>query len=134
FGNRGVSSASNSCKFTKFSELLPSSSSRQIECLRAPNRFTSHIRLPNLLYNISMSPRSAVSREERTFWNPKIFALPYWAKNQYIIVSMVTPDGESLRRNILCEVNICHPKSAALTDPVEKMIWVCLDQVGDCAV
>jgi len=94
---------------------MPQALLGQLECPRAPNRFTSHIRLPNLLYNISMSPRSAVLREDRTFWNPTIFALPYWAKNQYIIVSMVTPDGEALRRNVLCEANICHPKSAAST-------------------
>jgi hypothetical protein len=79
---------------------------------RPPNCFTNHIRLPNLLYNISMSPKSAVSKEEHTFWNPTIFAFPYWAKNQYIIVSMVAPNGEALRRNVLCEANICHPKSS----------------------
>ena len=83
-------------------------------CPRPPNRFTNHIRLPNLLYNISMSPKSAASKEERTFWNPTIFALPYWAKNQYIIVSMVAPDGEAFRRNVLCEASICHPKSSSM--------------------
>ncbi|TVY94456.1 hypothetical protein LAWI1_G000229 [Lachnellula willkommii] len=92
---------------------IPQALLGQLECPRAPNRFTNHIRLPHLLYNISMSPRSAVAREERTFWNPTIFALPYWEKNQYIVVSMVTPNGEALRRNVLCEANICHPKSAA---------------------
>jgi len=90
------------------------------ECPRPPNRFTNHIRLPNLLYNISMSPKPAVLKEERTFWNPTIFALPYWAKNQYIIVSMIAPNGEALRRNVLCEANICHPKSSALNTAHER--------------
>lgn len=83
------------------------------KCPRPANRFTNHIRLPNLLYNISMSPRTATVKEERRFWNPTIFALPYWAKNRYIIVSMVAPNGEAQRRNVLCEANICRPKSAA---------------------
>ncbi|KAK2626468.1 hypothetical protein QTJ16_003643 [Diplocarpon rosae] len=77
-------------------------------CPRAPNRFTGHIRLPNLMYNISMKADTMDKR--RTFWNPTIFALPYWAKNQYIIVSMLTPHGETSRRNVLCEANICHPR------------------------
>ncbi|KAI9056184.1 hypothetical protein LZ554_001112 [Drepanopeziza brunnea f. sp. 'monogermtubi'] len=87
-------------------------------CPRAPNRFTGHIRLPNLLYNISM--KSAARDEERTFWNPTIFALPYWAKNQYIIVSMLTPNGETFRRNVLCEANICYPKGQRSPTPRGK--------------
>jgi hypothetical protein len=47
------------------------------QCPRSPNQFTSHIRLPNLLYNVSMSPRSVTTEETRSFWNPTIFALPY---------------------------------------------------------
>jgi hypothetical protein len=37
------------------------------ECPRSPNQFTDHIRLPNLLYNISMCPVSATAEESRTF-------------------------------------------------------------------
>jgi len=51
-------------------------------CPRRSNKFTNHIRLPNILHNISMSPSGAVIEENRRFWNPSIFALPYWAKNQ----------------------------------------------------
>lgn len=94
---------------------VPSALLGNPQCPRPPNRFTNHIRLPNLLYNISMSPKSAMSKEERTFWNPTIFALPYWAKNQYIVVSMVAPNGEALRRNVLCEANICQPKTSGVT-------------------
>lgn len=87
-------------------------------CPRSPNRFTGHIRLPNFLYNISM--KAPISDEQRAFWNPTIFALPYWANNQYIVVSMVAPHGEAYRRNVLCEANICHPKTKRSNTPREK--------------
>ncbi|KAH7409520.1 hypothetical protein BKA64DRAFT_570446 [Cadophora sp. MPI-SDFR-AT-0126] len=89
-------------------------------CPRSPNRFTGHIRLPNLLYNISMNPPSIQTEEKRTFWNPSIFALPYWADNQYIIVSMVVANGEAYRRNVLCEASICRPKDKRSTTPLER--------------
>ena len=47
---------------------------------------TGHTRLPNLLCNVSMEPRSTPNEEKRRFWNPMIVAIPYWAKNQYLIV------------------------------------------------
>jgi hypothetical protein len=81
------------------------------KCPREPNRFTGHIRLPNLVYNISMNPPATSSEEKRVFWNPTIIALPFWAKNQYLIVSMVSLSGVAYRRNILCEANICYPES-----------------------
>ncbi|PMD35427.1 hypothetical protein L207DRAFT_637792 [Hyaloscypha variabilis F] len=90
------------------------------QCPRSPNQFTGHIRLPNLLYNISMSPRSARSKETRTFWNPTILALPYWAENQYLIVNMVTSHGEPYRRNVLCEANICNPQSQRANNSRER--------------
>ncbi|KAF4633118.1 hypothetical protein G7Y89_g4998 [Cudoniella acicularis] len=67
-----------------------------------------------------MSPRSATSPENRTFWNPTILALPYWSKNQYLIVSMVTPTGEASRRNIICEANIYLPKGSTLGQAQDK--------------
>lgn len=79
-------------------------------CSNPVNKFTNHLRLPNLLYNISMRPRLG-SPESRTFWNPTIFALPYWAKNQYLIVSMVYLKDRGYRANVLCEANICHPRT-----------------------
>lgn len=87
-------------------------------CSRSPNRFTGHIRLPNLLYNISM--KAPTSEEQRAFWNPTIVALPYWSNNQYIVVSMVAPHGEAYRRNVLCEANICHPKTKRSNTSREK--------------
>lgn len=99
---------------------LPKALLHLTRCPRVANRFTNHIRLPNILYNISISPASAKVEDRRTFWNPTILALPYWAKNQYIVMSMLAPDGEAYRRNVLCEANICHPKSALSTIPRQK--------------
>jgi hypothetical protein len=90
------------------------------QCHRSPNQFTGHIRLPNLLYNISMSPISVTTEETRSFWNPTIFALPYWARSQYLIVNMVIPHGEPYRQNVLCEANICHPGSQKPSSSREK--------------
>ena len=90
-------------------------------CPRSPNRFTGHIRLPDHLFNISMNPPSAKTEERRTFWNPTIFALPYWADNQYIIVSMVVATGEAYRRNMLCEASICSPKNKRSTTARERL-------------
>jgi hypothetical protein len=81
------------------------------KCPLTPNKYTKHIRLPNLLYNISMVPESARVEDKQHYWNPTIIALPHWAKNQYVIVSMVVASGAPYRRNVLCEANICHPKS-----------------------
>lgn len=81
-------------------------------CPLPASKYVGYIRLPNLLYNISMSPASAIMQDHRDFWNPTIFALPYWAKNQYIIVNMVVAgQSQAYRQNVLCEANICHPKS-----------------------
>lgn len=89
---------------------IPSALLRFTSCPLSPNQYTQHIRLPDLLYNISMSARVL---DNRTFWNPTIIALPSWAKNQYLLVSMVAPDADPFRRNVMCEANICHPKSYA---------------------
>jgi hypothetical protein len=90
---------------------LPSIVSELASCPRTPNLYTNHLRLPNALYNISMNPRASTEKETRIFWNPTIIALPSWAKHQYIIVSMVTPDRDPLRRNVICEANICQSNS-----------------------
>jgi hypothetical protein len=90
------------------------------QCSSSPNQLTGHIRLPNLLYNISMGPITATSKDTRSFWNPTIIALPYWSKNQYVIVNMVASHGELYRRNVLCEANICHPPSEKSGNSREK--------------
>lgn len=90
-------------------------------CPSAANKYIDHICLPNLLYNISMSPASAIMQDHREFWNPTILALPYWAKNQYVIVNMVVAGpSQAYRQNALCEGNICHPRSQKPGAPREK--------------
>lgn len=93
-------------------------------CPSRVNRFTNHIRLSNLLYNISMKARHG-TLESRTFWNPTIFSLPYWAKNQYLIVSMVYMTNSGYRVNVLCEANICHPSAGIHGRSHEK---ICTDE------
>jgi hypothetical protein len=81
-------------------------------CTRPFNKFTNHVRLPNHLYNISMSIRGGET-EARKFWNPTIFALPSWSMNEYLIVTMVDCTNRGYRQNVLCEANICVPKHKA---------------------
>ncbi len=98
---------------------IPSALFELTKCPLYPNRFTGHIRLPNLLYNISMTPIFSAPLD-RVFWNPTILALPSWAKNQYIIVNMVASHGDLYRKNVLCEANICHPTSQRSSTPGQK--------------
>jgi hypothetical protein len=85
-----------------------------------PNIQNGHIRLPNPFYNISMVTPGK-SDERSKFWNPTIVALPSWAENQYIIVSMVAaPESGAGRKNMLCEANICQPTSSTAVYPREK--------------
>ncbi|PQE32831.1 hypothetical protein CJF32_00001293 [Rutstroemia sp. NJR-2017a WRK4] len=81
-------------------------------CTRPFNKFTNHVRLPNHLYNISMSTRGG-EPEARKFWNPTIFALPSWSTNEYLIVTMVDCTNRGYRQNVICEANICVPKHKA---------------------
>ena len=80
-------------------------------CGRTPNRFTNHIRLPSPLYNISMVPKHATYEDTRKFWNPTVIALPSWAGNQYLILSMILLKDQGYKQTVFCEANICYPKS-----------------------
>lgn len=77
------------------------------QCPSEANRYTNHIRLPNIIQNISQIPPGWLKPESRVFWNPTIFALPYWSENQYLIVSRLVTDG-NYQENVLCEANICY--------------------------
>ncbi|KAG4026721.1 hypothetical protein MFRU_037g00320 [Monilinia fructicola] len=100
---------------------IPPALSQLITHCSAPvNKFTNHLRLPDLLYNISMVPRHGPP-ETRTFWNPTIISLPYWANNQYLIVSMVYLKDRGYRSNVLCEANICHPRRENLGSLHERI-------------
>ena len=75
-------------------------------CPVKPNQHTGHIRLPNIVQNISQILVGA-NPDGRVFWNPTIISLPYWSENQYLVVSRIVTDGNH-QENVLCEANICH--------------------------
>ena len=77
------------------------------KCLKKPNKHTKHIRLSNHVYNVSNNPLYPIKAEHRIFWNPTIISLPYWSKNQYLLVSRIVTDGFH-QQNTVCEANICH--------------------------
>ena len=81
------------------------------QCPSRANQYTNHIRLPNLVQNISQIPSNPAKLETRTFWNPTILALPYWSENQYLVVSRVVTSGLH-QENVLCEANICYTGSS----------------------
>jgi hypothetical protein len=82
---------------------LPASLLALSSCPRQPNRYTNHIRLHHILYNITMSPRDSPIKEKRKFWNPTILALPSWSNNQVRFVG-VFPYKSLERRSILTQI------------------------------
>ena len=76
------------------------------KCPVVANKFTNHIRLPNIVQNISQIPPSHEKPEDRVFWNPTIIALPYWSQNQYLVVSRIVTDG-NYQENVVCEASVC---------------------------
>ena len=89
------------------------------KCDKQPNKYTNHIRLPNIIQNISQVPSGSTSTEKRVFWNPAIIALPYWSENQYLVVSRVVTEGYH-QENVLCEANICYTGAGELARAGEK--------------
>lgn len=87
------------------------------KCPVEPNRYTGHIRLPNIVQNISQTPLGAKA-DHRVFWNPTVISLPYWSKNQYLLVSRIVTDGNH-QENVLCEANICYVGSGEDARPGE---------------
>lgn len=77
------------------------------KCPVEANRYTGHIRLSDIVQNISQIPPSSLKQESRVFWNPTVIALPYWSKNQYLVVSRIVTDGNH-QENVLCEANVCY--------------------------
>ncbi|ETI23521.1 hypothetical protein G647_05323 [Cladophialophora carrionii CBS 160.54] len=100
-------------------------------CPIPANEHTSHIRLPEILYNISLTPTSASSELDKRaedqnggqldspptaktsttrFFNPAIIPLPYWAHPaRYILVSRVVTSGFHQESQI-CLADICLPQ------------------------
>lgn len=89
------------------------------KCPEKANRYTDHIRLPNIVQNISQIPPGSLKPDSRVFWNPTIIALPYWSENQYLVVSRIVTDGNH-QENVLCEANICSVGSDTKARPGEK--------------
>lgn len=89
------------------------------QCSKSINPHTGHIRLPNIVQNISEVSPNLSRPESRIFWNPTIFALPYWSENQYLVVSRILTDGNH-QENVLCEANICFVGPESLSRPGEK--------------
>ena len=100
-------------------ELQPSLESL-FKCPIQPNKYTSHIRLQDIVQNISQIPLSSLKPESRIFWNPTVIALPYWSENQYLIVSRIVTDGNH-QENVLCEANVCYVGSSDDARPGEKL-------------
>lgn len=90
------------------------------QCSKRVNQLTGHIRLSNIVQNISQIPAEPqLKHETRTFWNPTIIALPYWSENQYLVVSRIVTDGQH-QENVLCEANVCYVGSEQDARPGEK--------------
>lgn len=88
-------------------------------CPVRANSYTHHIRLPNIIQNISNIPSDAMGPDHRIFWNPTIISLPYWSENQYLLVSRIGTDGK-YQANVLCEANICYVGNGEDARPGEK--------------
>lgn len=88
------------------------------KCPIEPNQYTGHIRLPNIIQNISQIP-SYGKPDSRIFWNPTVISLPYWSKNQYLVVSRIVTDGNH-QENVLCEAIVCYIGSENDARPGEQ--------------
>jgi hypothetical protein len=73
-----------------------------LECKASPNPYTAHLRITDTAQNISQTPGVH-------HFNPTIIALPYWAENQYLLVSRVVTEGLH-QESVLCEASICVKK------------------------
>ena len=92
--------------------------SHLFRCSRSANKFTGHIRLANIIQNVSqVAP--GTEADDRVFWNPTVISLPWWSKNQYLVVSRIVTDGH-YQENVLCEANVCYVGSFANGRPGEK--------------
>ncbi len=89
------------------------------KCPIQANKYTGHVRLPDIVQNISQIPPGSLKPESRVFWNPTVIALPYWSENQYLIVSRIVTDGNH-QENVLCEANVCYIGSGEDARPGEK--------------
>lgn len=76
------------------------------KCPIRPNPYTNHIRIPNIIQNVSQIPANWKQGDVLKF-NPTIISLPYWSENQYLLVSRVVTEGLH-QEAFICEANICY--------------------------
>ncbi|OAP61206.1 hypothetical protein AYL99_03407 [Fonsecaea erecta] len=107
------------------------------QCPIQPNPHTSHIRLPNVLYNVSLvapalsSPEhqkreknsgdDAEGKETISFFNPAVIALPHWSgRAKYVLVARLVTSGFHQESHI-CLADICHPpQSSPVSFPLQR--------------
>lgn len=89
------------------------------QCPIQANRYTNHIRISAIVRNITQIPPQPLKPEKRVFWNPTIISLPYWAENQYLVVSRVVTQGHH-QENVVCEANVCYVGAGEDAEPGEK--------------
>lgn len=77
-----------------------------LQCPHKPNPHTNHIRLRNLVQNVSQLTFPDESTTSQKF-NPTIFALPPWSSHQYLLVSRVVTEGLH-QESLLCEADTCY--------------------------
>lgn len=80
------------------------------QCPKQPNKYTNHIRLSNIIQNITLIPLNSTVVETRSFWNPSIISLPNWSTNKYLVVSRIVTNGNH-QQNVICEANVCYTGS-----------------------
>lgn len=77
-----------------------------LQCRHRPNPHTDHIRLPNIIQNVSHRTSVDDPDTEQKF-NPTIIALPPWSPHQYLLVSRVVTAGLH-QESLLCEADSCY--------------------------
>lgn len=83
------------------------------------NSIINHIRLPNILYNITLTPPGSSRESDARFFNPAIIPLPHWSSNspgapKYVLVSRLVTAGFHQESHI-CLADVCVPDGDADT-------------------
>lgn len=89
------------------------------------NRHTQHTRLPNILYNISLTPADQPPNHDEStrFFNPAIIPLPHWSAHahtdgspKYVLVSRVVTSGFHQEAHV-CLADMCLPSPSPSPSP-----------------
>ncbi|KAJ9635310.1 hypothetical protein H2204_005871 [Knufia peltigerae] len=89
------------------------------------NPVTRHIRLPNDLYNVTLTPPDAPHDDRARFFNPAILPLPYWSSAsaaargaRYVLISRLVTAGLHQESHV-CLADICVPLLTSQTSTSE---------------